>query len=118
MNRDMLSRRLLRKGYELDMALDGHEALAKTLSFQPDLILMDVSLPNGLDGWEVTRRLKADPATRATPVIALTAHALATDREKSIEAGCDEYETKPVDFVSLTRKIDALLAAHAGRGNG
>ncbi|MDZ4798976.1 MAG: response regulator [Bryobacteraceae bacterium] len=115
MNRDMLSRRLLRKGYELEMAVDGHEALAKTLSFHPDLILMDVSLPNGLDGWEVTRRLKADAPTRAIPIIALTAHALSTDREKSMEAGCDEFETKPVDFVSLTRKIDALLATHGGR---
>lgn len=115
MNRDMLSRRLMRKGYELDMALTGHEALSKTQSGHPDLILMDVSLPDGLDGWEVTRRLKADPATREIPIIALTAHALSTDREKSLEAGCDEYETKPVDLVTLTRKIDALLAARQVR---
>jgi CheY-like chemotaxis protein len=114
MNRDMLSRRLLRKGYELDMALTGHEALDKARSAHPDLILMDVSLPDGLDGWEVTRRIKADPETKSIPVIALTAHALSTDRDKSLEAGCDEYETKPVDFVSLTRKIDALLAARQG----
>ncbi len=110
MNRDMLSRRLLRKGYELTIAVDGHEALDRAQKDNPDLILMDISLPGGLDGWEATRKLKADPATQRIPVIALTAHALSTDRDKSLAAGCDEYETKPIDLVSLTRKIDALIA--------
>ncbi|MBC7924416.1 MAG: response regulator [Bryobacteraceae bacterium] len=110
MNRDMLSRRLLRKGYKLSIAVDGHEALDKAHTDNPDLILMDISLPGGLDGWEATRKLKADPATRFIPVIALTAHALSTDREKSLQAGCDEYETKPIDLVALTRKIDELIA--------
>ena len=109
MNRDMLSRRLLRKGYEVSIAVDGNEAVERTRTERPDLVLMDISLP-GIDGWEATRRLKSDPATKAIPVIALTAHALSTDREKSIEAGCDEYETKPIDLVSLTNKIESLLA--------
>jgi len=113
MNRDMLSRRLLRKGYELAIAVDGHEALEKAHSERPDLILMDISLPGGLDGWEATRKLKADPATGSIPVIALTAHALSTDREKSLQAGCDEYETKPVDLASLTRKIESLIAGRS-----
>jgi CheY-like chemotaxis protein len=109
MNRDMLSRRLLRKGYEVSIAVNGNEAVEMTRTEHPDLVLMDISLP-GIDGWEATRRLKCDPATRSIPVIALTAHALSTDREKSIAAGCDEYETKPIDLASLTDKIESLLA--------
>jgi CheY-like chemotaxis protein len=109
MNRDMLSRRLLRKGYEVSIAVNGNEAVESTRTERPDLVLMDISLP-GIDGWEATRRLKSDPATKSIPVIALTAHALSTDREKSIAAGCDEYETKPIDLASLTNKIESLLA--------
>jgi CheY-like chemotaxis protein len=108
MNRDMLSRRLRRRGYEVIEAVDGHEALAKTASEAPDLILMDMSLPE-LDGWEATRRLKAAEATRAIPVIALTAHAMAEDRQKALAAGCDEYDSKPVELRRLLRKMEALL---------
>jgi len=108
MNRDMLSRRLIRKGYEVVMAVDGNEGLQKGREIEPDLILMDMSLP-GIDGWEATRRLKADAATALIPVIALTAHAMAGDREKAIEAGCDDYDTKPVEFTRLLEKIEALL---------
>src|SRR4051794_29454842 len=108
MNRDMLSRRLIRKGYEISIAVTGSEAVEKARTERPDLVLMDISLP-GIDGWEATRILKADPETKPIPIIALTAHALSTDREKSIAAGCDEYETKPVDLASLTQKIEALL---------
>lgn len=108
MNRDMLSRRLIRRGYEVVIAVTGDQALEMVHSQRPDLVLMDISLP-GIDGWEATRRLKGDPVTAATPVIALTAHALTTDREKSMAAGCDEFETKPVDLISLTRKIEILL---------
>src|SRR4051794_15050418 len=93
MNRDMLSRRLIRNGYQVVMALDGHQAVDMAASEKPDLILMDMSLP-GLDGWEATRQIKAGPATRAIPVIALTAHAMSGDREKALEAGCDDYDTK------------------------
>src|ERR1700686_1831790 len=95
MNRDMLSRRLIRKGYEVVMAVDGEQAVAMSLSEAPALILMDMSLPV-FDGWEATRRIKAEAKTKGIPVIALTAHAMAGDREKSIEAGCDEYDTKPI----------------------
>src|SRR3954453_14554702 len=109
MNRDMLSRRLIRKGYEVSIAVTGDEAVHKARAEHPDLVLMDISLP-GMDGWDATRILKSDPATKPIPVIALTAHALSTDREKSLEAGCDEYETKPVGLTSLTQKIEALLA--------
>lgn len=109
MNRDMLSRRLLKKGFELIMAMDGEQALEMSRSETPDLILMDISLP-GLDGWEATRRLKAMPETQAIPVIALTAHAMAGDREKCLEAGCDEYDTKPVEFPRLLEKIQKFLA--------
>ena len=109
MNRDMLSRRLLRKGYEVSIAVNGNEAVESTRTERPDLVLMDISLP-GIDGWEATRRLKSDPATKSIPVIALTAHALSTDREKSMAAGCDEYETKPIDLASLINKIESLLA--------
>jgi two-component system cell cycle response regulator DivK len=108
MNRDMLSRRLQRKGYEVVLALDGQSGVEMTQTQAPDLVLMDMSLPV-LDGWEATRRLKADPATRHIPVIALTAHAMSSDREKAIEAGCDDYDTKPVELTRLLAKIEALL---------
>ena len=108
MNRDMLSRRLERRGYEVALAVDGNEGLEKARSEQPHLILMDMSLP-GLDGWEATRQLKEDGATSGIPVIALTAHAMAGDREKALAAGCDDYDTKPVDFKRLLGKIQALL---------
>ena len=108
MNRDMLSRRLQRRGYEVLTAVDGESGLALTKSETPTLVLMDMSLP-GIDGWEATRQLKADPATRAIPVIALTAHAMAGDRAKALDAGCDDYDTKPVEFPRLLAKIQALL---------
>ena len=108
MNRDMLSRRLLRKGYAVVVATDGREGIAMARSEAPDLILMDMSLPL-LDGWEATRQLKAAPETRSIPIIALTAHAMAGDREKAIEAGCDDYDTKPIEFTRLVDKIQALL---------
>jgi len=108
MNRDMLSRRLIKKGYEVVMALDGEQALEMAQTEAPDLILMDISLP-GLDGWEATRRLKANPETKAIPIIALTAHAMAGDKEKCLEAGCDDYDTKPVEFPRLLGKIQDLL---------
>jgi CheY-like chemotaxis protein len=108
MNRDMLSRRLERKGYEVIFAEDGSIAVDKAGSENPDLILMDMSLPV-LDGWEATRRIKADSATSGIPVIALTAHAMAGDREKAIEVGCEDYDTKPVDFPRLLGKIEALI---------
>jgi two-component system, cell cycle response regulator DivK len=109
MNRDMLSRRLERKGHEVIIAVNGREGVEKGRSEMPQLILMDMSLPE-LDGWEATRQLKADDATRAIPVIALTAHAMAGDREKALEAGCDDYDIKPVDFKRLLGKIEALLS--------
>jgi CheY-like chemotaxis protein len=108
MNRDMLSRRLIKKGYEVVMALDGEQALEMARAEALDLILMDISLP-GLDGWEATRRLKAMPETRTIPIIALTAHAMAGDREKCLEAGCDDYDTKPVEFPRLLGKIEGFL---------
>jgi len=108
MNRDMLSRRLIRNGYEVFYANDGQQGVNMALSERPDLILMDMSLPV-LDGWEATRRLKANDATRRIPVIALTAHAMAGDREKAIEVGCDDYDTKPVEISRLVGKITALL---------
>jgi CheY-like chemotaxis protein len=108
MNRDMLSRRLQRKGYSVLIAIDGEQGLATAYSEMPDLILMDISLPF-IDGYEVTRRLKANPRTRHIPVIALTAHALLTDRDKALKAGCNDYDTKPVDFARLTEKIENLL---------
>jgi CheY-like chemotaxis protein len=113
MNRDMLSRRLTRRGYEVAVALDGEQGVAMARSESPALILMDMSLP-GLDGWEATRRIKAAPETRAIPVIALTAHAMAGDREKAIAAGCDDFDTKPVDLERLLAKIEALLGGKAG----
>jgi CheY-like chemotaxis protein len=109
MNRDMLSRRLLKKGFELVMAADGEQAIEVACSDSPDLILMDISLP-GMDGWEATRRLKAMPETKGIPIIALTAHAMAGDREKCLEAGCDDYDTKPVEFPRLLGKIQGFLA--------
>ena len=113
MNRDMLSRRLERKGYNVILAVDGECGLSLAESEAPDLILMDMSLPI-LDGWEATRRLKADPATQPIPVIALTAHAMSGDREKAIEAGCDDYDTKPIELSRLLEKIEALLAGAGG----
>ena len=108
MNRDMLSRRLVRSGYEVFQAMDGQQGVNMALSERPDLILMDMSLPV-IDGWEATRRLKANDATRRIPVIALTAHAMAGDREKAMEAGCDDYDTKPVEITRLVGKIACLL---------
>jgi two-component system, cell cycle response regulator DivK len=109
MNRDMLSRRLMRKGFAVAMAVDGEVGVEAARDGQPDLILMDMSLPV-LDGWEATRRIKADPTTAAIPIIALTAHAMAGDREKALEAGCDDYDSKPIDLPRLLDKIQALLA--------
>jgi len=113
MNRDMLSRRLERKGYQVVLAVDGQQGLDMTLSEAPDVVLMDMSLPV-LDGWEATRRLKAADGTRHVPVIALTAHAMSSDRAKALEAGCDDYDTKPIDLPRLLGKIEALLAGAAG----
>ncbi len=108
MNRDMLSRRLQKQGYEVVMAVDGEEGVAKAQSEVPALVLMDMSLP-GIDGWEATRRLKAAPQTQKIPVIALTAHAMSDDREKALAAGCDDFDTKPVELPRLLSKIQALL---------
>jgi len=108
MNRDMLSRRLERKGYETIIAVDGQEGVEKTESEKPDLILMDMSLPV-LDGWEATRKLKSNSITRNIPIIGLSAHAMSGDREKAIEAGCDDYDTKPVELPRLLEKIESLL---------
>lgn len=108
MNRDMLSRRLIRSGYEVVMAVQGEEGVALARSATPDIVLMDMSLPV-LDGWEATRLLKSDPATREIPVIALTAHAMSGDREKAREAGCDDFDTKPVEYPRLLSKIEGLL---------
>jgi len=108
MNRDMLSRRLERKGYTVAIAVDGQQGVDMTYADAPELILMDMSLPV-IDGWEATRRLKADDKTRGIPIIALTAHAMSGDREKALEAGADEYDTKPVDLPRLLAKIEALL---------
>ena len=113
MNRDMLSRRLERKGHSVSIALDGAEGLNKARSDAPDLILMDMSLPV-IDGWEATRQLKADEATRRIPVIALTAHAMASDEQKARESGCDDFDTKPIELPRLLDKIDALLQPKAG----
>lgn len=108
LNRDMLSRRLERRGYQVVIAVDGEQGVAMARSKTPDLILMDMSLP-ALDGWEAARLLKAAAETHAIPIIALTAHAMVGDREKAIEAGCDDYDTKPVEFQRLLGKIDAIL---------
>ena len=113
MNRDMLSRRLMRKGYEVVMAFDGQQAVDLAALERPDLILMDMSLPV-IDGWEATRRIKAAAATRAIPVIALTAHAMSGDREKALEAGCDDYDTKPIELPRLLDKIATALVRKNG----
>jgi len=108
MNRDMLSRRLVRKGFDVVMAVDGEQAVILARSELPDLILMDMSLPV-IDGWEATRRVKAGDTTSRIPIIALTAHAMAGDREKTLNAGCDDYDTKPIEMPRLLEKIEALL---------
>ena len=113
MNRDMLSRRLARHGYEVVVAVDGAEGLARARDERPALILMDMSLPV-IDGWEATRRLKADPETAAIPIIALTAHAMTSDRDKALEAGCDGYETKPVELPRLLEAMEKLLGTTPG----
>jgi two-component system cell cycle response regulator DivK len=110
MNLDMLKRRLERKGFAVVVAMDGQQALDQARAEKPELVLMDLSLPQ-MDGWEATRRLKADEATRAIPVIALTAHAMSGDRQKALDAGADEYDTKPIDFKRLLEKIDVLTKA-------
>ncbi len=107
MNRDMLSRRLVKKGFEIIIAVDGEEGVKKTLSEKPDLILMDMSLPV-MDGWEATKKLKSNSDTSKIPIIALTAHAMAQDKEKALAAGCDEYDTKPIDLNRLLSKISSL----------
>jgi two-component system cell cycle response regulator DivK len=109
MNRDMLSRRLTRRGYEVAIAIDGAEGLAMAQSEHPDLVLMDMSLPV-MDGWEATRQIKAAEGTCHLPVLGLTANAMAGDREKALDAGCDDYDTKPVDLERLLKKIEDLLA--------
>jgi two-component system, cell cycle response regulator DivK len=108
MNRDMLSRRLQRRGYEVIVAVDGEEGVARAQADGPDLVLMDMSLPV-LDGWQATRQLKSSPETKSIPVIALTAHAMSGDRDRAMEAGCDDFDTKPVDFPRLLSKVEALL---------
>ena len=108
MNRDMLSRRLERRGYEVIIAVDGEQGVEMARSESPALVLMDMSLPV-LDGWEATRRLKGADATKQIPVIALTAHAMSGDREKALAAGCDDYDTKPIEFPRLLGKIEAML---------
>jgi len=110
MNRDMLSRRLERKAYEVIIAIDGQAGVNMASSESPDLILMDLSLPV-IDGWEATRQIKANPTTQSIPVIALTAHAMAGDEQKALQAGCDDYDTKPVNFQRLLGKIETLLNA-------
>jgi CheY-like chemotaxis protein len=108
MNRDMLSRRLVRKGFEVVIAVDGQQGVDMTLAESPDLVLMDMSLPV-MDGWAATTAIKQNPATAGLPVIALTAHAMSGDREKALAAGCDDYDTKPVELARLLEKINALL---------
>src|SRR5262245_43393916 len=116
-SRDGLARYLRRKGYETLIAVDGRQAVEMARAEAPDLILMDMSLPV-LDGWEATRQLKAAPQTRGIPVLALTAHAMAGDREKALEAGCDDYDTKPLEFARLLAKMQALLGRRAAPGQG
>jgi CheY-like chemotaxis protein len=112
MNRDMLSRRLERRGYQVITATDGQQGLELAQRDQPDLVLMDMSLPI-MDGWEATRRLKSSAETQSIPIISLTAHAMAGDREKALDAGADDYDTKPIEFMRLVEKIEALLARSA-----
>ena len=109
MNRDMLSRRLRRRGYEVIIAMDGQQGVAMAQSSSPDIVLMDMSLPV-MDGWQATQTLKASPGTKEIPVIALTAHAMSTDREKAMEAGCDDYDTKPIELTRLIAKMESLMA--------
>lgn len=113
MNRDMLSRRLIRRGFEVVFAVNGQEGVDLAKSERPDIILMDMSLPV-IDGWEATRRIKSDEATKRVPVIGLTAHAMSGDREKAIAAGCDDYDTKPVEIERLVGKMEKLLGAAKG----
>jgi len=108
MNRDMLSRRLQRRGYEVIIAVNGQEGISMAQSEAPDLILMDMSLPV-IDGWEATRALKSSPTTKRIPVIALTAHAMSTDRDKALEAGCNDYDTKPIELTRLLGKMESLI---------
>ena len=110
MNRDMLSRRLMKKGYDVSIAVDGQQGIDMTIEQKPDLVLLDMSLPV-VDGWEAARRLKANDETAGIPIIALTAHAMSGDREKTLEAGCDEYDTKPIDLKRLLGKMTELLGA-------
>ena len=110
MNRDMLSRRLVRRGFEVSLAIDGQQGVEMAASETPDIILMDMSLPV-LDGWAATRLLKASEGTQTIPLIALTAHAMAGDRDRAMQAGCDDYDTKPIEFHRLMEKIDRLLTA-------
>ena len=112
MNRDMLSRRLLRRGYEVVTAIDGASALSLASTQEPDVVLMDMSMPV-MDGWETTRRMKADPSTANIRIIALTAHAMSADRERALAAGCDDFDTKPVDLERLIAKIDAVTAGRS-----
>jgi two-component system cell cycle response regulator DivK len=113
MNRDMLSRRLERKGYEVELAVDGRQGVDKAKTLEYDLVLMDMSLPE-IDGWEATRELRADPATKELPIIALTAHAMSGDRERALDAGCDDYDTKPIELSRLLGKMEALLGRSSG----
>ena len=113
-NADMLSRRLARHGYEVVLATDGLQAVEQAVAGRPDLILMDISLPK-IDGWEATRRIKAETATAAVPIVALTAHAMVADRQKCLDAGCDELETKPIDLKRLLEKMQTLLAVRSPR---
>jgi two-component system, cell cycle response regulator DivK len=110
MNRDMLTRRLVRRGFEVSIAEDGLRGVELAGTEQPDIVLMDLSLP-GIDGWEATRRLKADPKTSSIPVIALTAHAMSEDRDRALETGCDDFDTKPIDLTRLLDKMERLLQA-------
>lgn len=116
LNRDMLSRRLQRRGYDVVLAVDGQEAITTAETSKPDVILMDMDLPV-LNGWEATRALRNSPGIRDIPVIALTAHALPADRERTIEAGCDAYQSKPVDFPELVSKIEQLTKGHVANEN-
>lgn len=113
-NADMLSRRLARHGYEVVLATDGLQAVEQAVAGRPDLILMDISLPK-IDGWEATRRIKAETATAAVPIVALTAHAMVADRQKCLDAGCDEFETKPIHLKRLLEKMQTLLAVRSPR---
>ena len=111
LNRDMLSRRLSRKGFDVQFAFDGQEAVEKAKALMPDLVLMDIGLPV-IDGYDATRAIKSDEATKVIPVIALTAHAMAEDRKRCLDAGCDDFDTKPIDLSRLLEKIQTLLGGH------